>query len=262
MDVLTILLSSLLGLLSPVGLVLDETLEGEIRDRFEEVEELQVRIDNVPSHQILAGKVDRVRIAGRGLRSPPLVDLGDGEMRSLRIAVLEVETDPIDLDLDRLDDGLEALEKPLQAGIRLVLEEADLDRFFNSSDTSLEVTSFEIRDFIVTSPEIDFTDENRLQVRFGLQEKNDREPLEVAIESGFRVLRGRYLEFVEPRVIANDEEAAPQLLEAILGEAGQLDLDRLSPPGTMVRILRWHLTPDRFEVAVFVRVSSAIENIL
>ena len=262
MDVLTILLSSLLGLLSPVGLVLDETLEGEIHDRFEEVEELQVRIDNVPSHQILAGKVDRVRIAGRGWRLPPVVALGDGEGRSLRISVLEVETDPIDLDLDRLDDGIEALEKPLQAGIRLVLEEADLDRFFSSSDTSLEVPSFEMGEFIVTSPQIDFTDENRLQVRFGLQEKDDREPLEVAIESGFRVLRGRYLEFVEPRIVANGEEATPQLLEAILGEAGQLDIDRLSPPGTMVRVLRWHLTPDRFEVAIFVRVSSAIEDIL
>lgn len=65
MEFFTILLSGLLGLVSPAGLVIDRTAESFIRSRFE-VEQLQVRVDNAPSHQLLQGKVERVLIAGRG----------------------------------------------------------------------------------------------------------------------------------------------------------------------------------------------------
>ncbi|MBE9040152.1 DUF2993 domain-containing protein [Oscillatoriales cyanobacterium LEGE 11467] len=256
MDLLTILLSSLLSALSPMGLILDETLEGTIRDRFEEVEALQVRIDNAPSHQILAGKVERVRVAGRGLWLPPLIEGGDNDRPSLRIALLEVETDPIDLDLDRLNDGIEALEKPLQAGIRLVLEEEDLDRALSSGTASAEVPTFEMGDYSIIAPQIDFTDENRVQVQVAVRQKGDRESLSVAIESGLQVRQGRYLEFVEPSISVNGEEAAPEILVGILGAAGQWDLDRLTPPGTIVRLLRWHLTPDGLDVAAFVSIDN------
>ncbi|MDY6939548.1 MAG: DUF2993 domain-containing protein [Cyanobacteriota bacterium] len=256
MELLNILLSSVLGLLSPVGLVLDETLEGQIAGYFQEVEELQVRIDNAPNYQILSGQVERVRIAGRGLWLPPLVE-GAGKGRSLRIALLEVETDSIDVDLDRLDEGITALERPFQAGIRLVLEKEDFDRALQTAET--EVFRFDMGDFIVIDPQIDFTDENRFQVRVGVQQKGNDEPLQVAIASGLRVRRGRYLEFLDPQISVNEEEATPELLDTVLGEARQVDLDRLTPPGILIRFLRWNLTPDRFEIALFVRVSPDAE---
>jgi len=55
----TIILSGLLGLVSPVGSVIDRTAENAIRSRFEKVEQLQVRVDNAPSYQLLQGKVQR-----------------------------------------------------------------------------------------------------------------------------------------------------------------------------------------------------------
>jgi hypothetical protein len=81
------LVSSLLALVSPVGLVVDQIALNAIRSQFEKVDQLQVRIDNAPSYQLLQGKVERVRIAGRGL-----------QLKQIRIAAIELETDPINLD--------------------------------------------------------------------------------------------------------------------------------------------------------------------
>ncbi len=67
MEFIAILLSSLISLVSPTGLVIDKVAENTLRKQFASVERLQVRIDNTPSYQILGGRVDRIRIAGRGL---------------------------------------------------------------------------------------------------------------------------------------------------------------------------------------------------
>ena len=68
MEFLTILLSSLLGLVSPTGLVTEKVANNVVRSQFSKVEQLQIRIDNPPSHQLLQGKVQRIRMAGRGLQ--------------------------------------------------------------------------------------------------------------------------------------------------------------------------------------------------
>ncbi|MGH2415639.1 MAG: LmeA family phospholipid-binding protein, partial [Microcystaceae cyanobacterium] len=71
MEFLTIFLSSLLAAISPAGLILETVVENTLRDRVEAVEQLEVRIDNTPSYQVLQGKVDRVRIASRGVEPIP-----------------------------------------------------------------------------------------------------------------------------------------------------------------------------------------------
>ena len=59
MEPIAILLSTLIGLISPSGLVLDRVAENTIRSRFVSVESLKVRIDNAPVHQIVKGRIDR-----------------------------------------------------------------------------------------------------------------------------------------------------------------------------------------------------------
>lgn len=94
-----------------------------VRSQFARVEKLQVRIDNPPSHQILQGKVQKVRIAGRGLQVKQL---------NIRPAVLELETDPINLDISSLRRGSLKLEQPLQAEIRLVFNSQDINQALKS----------------------------------------------------------------------------------------------------------------------------------
>jgi hypothetical protein len=64
MEFFTLLVSGALGLVTPVGLVVDQAAVGAIRSQLAQVEQLQVRVDNAPTHQLLQGKVERVRVAG------------------------------------------------------------------------------------------------------------------------------------------------------------------------------------------------------
>jgi len=110
-EFLTILLSGLLGLVSPAGSVIDRTAENAIRSQFEKVEQLQVRVDNAPVTSYCKAS-GGVRIAGRSLQL---------KRQDLNIAALELETDPIDLDPRSLGQRQPKLKRPFQVGVRLVL---------------------------------------------------------------------------------------------------------------------------------------------
>ncbi|MGB7060331.1 MAG: DUF2993 domain-containing protein, partial [Geitlerinemataceae cyanobacterium] len=199
-----------------------------------------------PTHQIFQGRVDRVRIAGRGLILKQI---------PLRIAILEVETDPIDLDLQNLENGFsKALQQPLQAGIRVMLTEEDLTRSLLSASDS-DDTELTIGNYTLLHPQIDFLESNRLRIQVEIQDGNDPQTVNVVVESGLEVREGRHIVFVDPVVRANEETVPPQLLDAIFGGVDRIfDLDRFTPPGTIVRLLELHLTPDGIEVAAFVRI--------
>ncbi len=137
MEIITVLLSSLLLLISPVGIVVDQVAENAIRDRLAGAESLDVRIDNGPSYQLLQGKVDKVRIAGRGISPIP----------GLRFEVAELETDPIDLAFRPLRRGEVVLDKPFQGAARIVLTEADVNAFLLSPFVARLLENLDLGDF-------------------------------------------------------------------------------------------------------------------
>lgn len=193
MEIFTIVLSSFLGVLTPGNLVLDTLAESGIRSSFEEAELVEVRVDNTPSYQIAQGKVDRVRVATRG------VEIVSG----FRIDVLELETDPLDVDLAKLrelrDRGvggsqlLQAFRKPPQAGVRLVITEEDLNAALASPAGRERVESIvgRVSENLPTGgvnvnfaeTEIEFLDNNRLRLQTEVQVENlDIEDIEPVLQ--------------------------------------------------------------------------------
>ena len=71
MEILTIVLSGLLSLVSSGGIFLDYVAANQIRSQIISLEEQAIRIDNSPNYQIARGKLQKVRIATRGLRIKP-----------------------------------------------------------------------------------------------------------------------------------------------------------------------------------------------
>ncbi|MEC4803585.1 MAG: LmeA family phospholipid-binding protein [Jaaginema sp. PMC 1079.18] len=192
MEIFTIVLSSLLGVLTPGNLVLDTLAESGIRSSLEDAELVEVRVDNTPSYQIAQGKVDRVRVATRGVEVVP----------GFRIDVLELETDPLDVDIAKLQELrnsgvggsqlLTAFRKPPQAGLRLVITEEDLNAALTSPAGRERVESIVERvsenfptgsgvqvNFAET--EVDFLDNNRVRLQSQVQlsglEIEDIEPV-------------------------------------------------------------------------------------
>jgi hypothetical protein len=256
MEFLTILLSSLMGILAPAGLVIDTVAEQVIRDQLDSVEELAVRVDNTPSYQLLQGRVDRVRIAGRGLF--PLA--------GVRIDMLELETDAIALNPDRLRQGKPELEQPLNAAIRLRLTQADLDKALTAPEVleQLRTLGFSLAvpaqagqseqyDFI--NPQIELLDHNRLRFQVFLKERETAKQIHIFAESGFEVVAGHQIQLVNLSVRVNDQPFPDELVQGLSQGIGRrLDLRNLEDRGLIVRLLELKVEDGELAIAAFIHI--------
>lgn len=262
MEILSILLSGLLLLGSPAGVIADRAIASSIRTQVERVEELQVRVDNAPTHRLLQGKAERVRIAGRGVWLTPEV----------RIAALELETDPIDIDRKQLfgnHGNIQFIEQPLQGGVRLVLTQADINRALRSPPIAAWLRQFSINSlpgaaadqmerYEFVNPRVEFLDNNRLRFQLELQEQrhgNDAGfKLAILVESGLRVVAGGRIELVAPRLEVNNNPVPPILVKAIAaGFRRRTDLRRLEANQMLIRLLKLEVSPELLEIAAFVQ---------
>ncbi len=267
MEFLTVFFSSLLAVVSPAGLILDRVIENAFRSQFEEVEQFQVRIDNAPSYQILQGKVERIRIASRGLQLIP----------NLRIEALELETDPLDLDFQRLQQGRwsdvqESLRRPLQGGVRLILTEVDLNRALQSPEIKSRLQQLvnrlvpgradsSVQRYQLLNLRLEFLEDNRLRVQVQLRRASSQgeasQPLDISLELGIKVVAGRTLQLIDPVATVNGRRISNRLLKGFVkGVSSRLDLDALEEIGITARLLQLNIDSDEVNVAVFVRVEA------
>jgi len=257
MEFITILLSGLLGIISPAGLVIDSTAENAIRKQLAQAEKLQVRVDNAPTHQLLQGKVNRLRIAGRGIKL---------KGQDIRIAALEVETDTIELTSLSFNSKRPLFKQPLQAGLRLVLNQEDINQFlrspqFNSwlgkfSRESINYDQTSNRNtYQLSEAKVKFLTNNRIELKVKLQGEGQKQPLSVLAESGINILAGRKITLVAPVVLVNGEQVPRQFINQIANNLNQnLDLAQLEGDGLQLRILKWDMKPDKIEIAAFLRI--------
>jgi hypothetical protein len=259
MEFLTILLSGLLALVSPVNLISDKVVESAFRSRLSKVEQLRVRLDNAPNYQIVQGKVERLRIAGRGLWLTP----------DIRIGALELETDPINVDLQRLRQGgqksaRESLRQPAQAGVRLVLTEEDINQALQSPAVAARLRLVGSRllggppeRYEFVNPKVDLLGNNRLRFQVEVREKN-AEPLALTVESGLGITAGQRLQLIEPGVSVNGRALSPGLVAGFTRALGnRFDLRSLEEAGITARLLKLDINTSELELAAFVRVEAS-----
>jgi hypothetical protein len=130
MELVSILLSGVFAFVSLGGIAVDRTTETAIRNRLARTEQIQVRVDNAPTHQILNGRADRLRLSGRGLW------ISD----EIRVDRFEVETDRLNIeqnalreaDIQKIRELL--IREPLNAGVKAEVTEADINRALQSTD--------------------------------------------------------------------------------------------------------------------------------
>jgi hypothetical protein len=257
MEFFTILLSGVLGLVTPAGLVIDRTAESAIRSQLQQAERLEVRVDNAPSHQLLQGKVERVRLAGRGLRL---------KQQNVRIAAVELETDSVDVEPRSLSKQKLELRRSLQAGVHFLLEQQDLNQV-------LPTLVARIQEFVIPelggdrsesnsnsnykfiNPRLELLANNRLRFQVELAAEGDDEPLTITAESGLAVLGGRQIRLIQPTVTVDREAVAQDIVDEIATNLSQeLDFRRLEVYGIQVRILQLKVEAQKLDLVTFVRV--------
>ncbi|WP_254565981.1 DUF2993 domain-containing protein [Oscillatoria sp. HE19RPO] len=262
MEFFTLILTSLFTLVSPAGIALDTLAEQNIRDRLFAAEKLEVRIDNTPSYQLLNGKVDRLRIAGRGLSLIP----------GLRLDILEIETDPIDVNPRELGRGsgnrpVRGLQQPLQAAVRVAVTEADLNTALQSPElyNQMQTLALSLFDspliqqianrYTLVDRQVTFLPNNRVRFQTKVQERGYNDFLTLTVETGINVIEGQQLQLISPSVWVNDRPAPRRLVTGLLDLTRRFNLQRLETRGVRSQVLQFNLTPAGAEIALFLAVN-------
>lgn len=260
MELVTALLSSLLLVISPVGFVVDQVAEDAIRGQLISAESLDVRVDNGPSHQLLQGRVNQVRIAGRGIVP----------IEGLRLEVADLETDPIDLEFRSLRQGQVVLDEPFQGAVHLVVTEADINAFLLSPFVQDRLSRLTIgglapaqareRDrYRIANPEIDFIKGNRIRVAAQLEDLVQGGGLFIKAEVGIAIVEGSGLQLIAPEVTADGTPIPAQLLRPYLDDfAEQLSLQQLEAQGITARVLNLAVEDNSLDLAIWARVDPSV----
>lgn len=256
MEIITAILASLLAIASPIGAVVDQLAENAIRDQLAGAEQLHVRIDNVPNYQLISGRVDHVRVAGRGVYP----------VSSLRIDTFDLETDPIDVDFASLQQGKLKLDQPAAAALHLILKADDINAFLQTESVQSWINGFqfnlpgqsagrEAKRYGLANPVVKLVEGDRIGLSVDLQDRVLDEPLSIDIETGIAIANGHQLQLIDPHILIDGQEAPPQLLTSLIeGANRQLTLRVLEKSGITARVLNLQVRNNELDLAVFAKV--------
>lgn len=253
MSILVYLLSSLISLLTAAGLIVDRIGTTALRRQLVKADQLQVRVDATPSYELAQGKADRIRIAGRGI--VPLPDV--------RLHIVELETDPIQLSVARLQRGEIRLERPLRAGVRIVLRTSDINRAFQAPAIARQLTWFgqgflnrgdaSRQRYELLDPQVTFLANQRLRLQANLRQGNDT--LAIAVETGLEIIQGRQFKLLNPAAQINGQTVPESILQSLAEGIGrEWDLQTLERLQIVARIIQFQITPEELKIAALVRI--------
>ena len=282
MEVLTIVLASLLSLGSGGGVVLDRLIERQISSQVISVEQQEVRIDNQPNYQAAQGKLDRVRIASRGVRIKP----------GLRIAEADLEMDRVELKLAKLSlEGLgdlrESLIKPATGAARLVVTEQDLNQALQSPEVVAQLQQTLNRLIVnkagstnigyqLSNLQLELLPANHLELGFTLSRPRRSTPqsksvgtssrniaskeLDITLSLEIQIVEGKKARITDLQGTVNDRPMSSRLLQGFaLGISDRFDLNSLSADGILARILQLEIDEDKLQLVSFVRLETKMQ---
>lgn len=261
MEFLAILMTGLLTALAPIGSIIEGVSGKQINQRLEAAETLEVRVDNLPPHQLLSGEIDRVQIASRGVELLP----------GIRFDTVEVETDPVSFDIKQLRSGKASpaiLEKPLQAGIRLVLTETDINHALRSPQVTARIQPIINRlltppratnppQVKITEATFDFLGNNRFKFDSQIAQLDpqtgETEVSTLSLAFTLKLSSGSQFQWTEPEGYINGQPLPPMMLNGFAQGISQgFNLQRFQAIGLTARLLQLNMDADQLQTALFV----------
>lgn len=267
MELITIILSGFLSVFSNGGWIVDTIAKKQLDSYLHSAETLAVRIDNRPNYQIAQGEVDRLRIAGRG------VYLNS----NFRIESLELETDPIALDLANLStESIQqlrgSLKKPLQGAVSVVLTEQDLITALQSEAVVAQLQSALNKliasragsnaiAYTLLAPEIELSENNLLTVKVTLiregESVRNSQSLAIAFTTGFEVIQGKQIRLTNLEATVNNRPISNRLLKGFAqGISDRLDLATIEKQGIFAHLLQLEIAEDKVKIIGFARMET------
>lgn len=250
MELLVSLLTGFLGLLGVPGIVIDRAATDLIRQQLHRADILEVRVESAPNYQILQGKVDRVRVAGRGIYPTEF----------LRIDAIDIETDPLSIDLG---SNPVTLRRPLQASAKVVLQSADINRALRSPNIlnafkglKIDLGGGVIDQFDLTEPEVTFIRDNLVKLNMKLRPADPKKPtLDIEAQAKINLIGGRRIQLEGVTINLQGVRFPDEILQTFTDNLNQLlDLQQLESRGIFARVLKLEITEARLQVVGFVKI--------
>lgn len=241
-------------LMASGGFIIDRAFTNAIKANSESVEEIEVRVENVPTHNIVKGEVDSIKLAVRGW----------GLREHFRLDVLELETDPLKFDFSRIreidaDNWRDIVQSDINVGIRTVLTEDDLNVMVRSP-RALEIISSSIppsapEGFELEEVNINLRPNQRLRLSTVARSQMPGVRVDFNLEFGIELVAGQRVKIIEPRGTLNGRPISDQLLQGFTQNLNmRLNLASLERFGVIARLLELDIEDENMGITALIHV--------
>ncbi|BAQ66694.1 DUF2993 domain-containing protein [Geminocystis sp. NIES-3709] len=239
------------------GLILNNSLTNIISNNSEEVGNVKVRVNSIPTHQLIKGEADSIQISLKQWQPRP----------QIRVELLELETDRIGVNLGEIrelkrDNWQNILKKPLNMGWRTIMTEKDINNLIKSPQAQSVITKFsgDSSDFELLDLSVNLQPNNRVGIDTQLKlPTRGEEILNVSLEFNLELIKGHTLKISDIKGTLNDRQLSSKLLQGFVDNINnELSLRNLEKSGITVRLLRLNILEDNVEIAGFVNLQPSI----
>ncbi len=260
MEIVVSLLTIIISGLSVGGIIINNSLTKIITRQSIEIEEVDVRVENVPTHQLLKGEIDSIKL-----------NLKEWEIReNIQVELLQLETDKVKVDLpilrslsstsgeEKRPNLQQILQTPLNMGWRVVVTEENLNDLFLSNQVKsvVEQISQKNERIDIVALDFDLLPNNRLAVdsKVKLAFRGEEE-LNIRLEFGLEVIKGYQLKIKDIEGTLNDRKLSSTLLKGFSENINSnLTLQGLEKSGITLRLLQFEINEDKIAVAGFAHI--------
>jgi hypothetical protein len=250
MEWLVVGLSSLLGLIAPVGVVSDRLLEQQIRKRIHHVDTITVQVTAVPTYKLAQGQIDQLRLSATGISA----------LQDVRLEKLELETDSIVLKSLKKTK----LAQPLNLGAHVILTEADLNRAIATPKIAAKLRNLEFEafpgakksEYSFNNVIFDLQPNRQLKIRADLTEKGYGEILKLELNATLELKADRTAIKITNLTATADGQAMPPTIVSAFTKAidRTLDLTQLEKRKITARMVQLETTDSSLDLAAIVQI--------
>ncbi|PHV63110.1 DUF2993 domain-containing protein [Cyanobacterium aponinum] len=257
MEIFTTILTIIVSSLSFGGLFVNNSLTKVIEKNSEEVKQIDVRVNSVPTHQLLKGKADSIQIS-----------LKEWQPReNISLELVEIETDEINLNLSQLrnlkkieqNEWKKILNSPLNLAGRMILNQDDLNNILTSSQAkSIMAKLAEESDVQIMDLKLDLQTNNRIHIDTKAKLPIRKEELlNINLEFTLDLIKGHKLRITDVKGTLNNRQLSSKLLQGFADNINtQLTLQKLEKYGVIARLLKFKIEDNKLEIAGFVHLDN------
>lgn len=251
MELLSTLLTIIISTLGVGGYVVNNLLINNIKKNSQQVGEIQVRVNSIPTYQLLGGKIDSLQMSIKQWQP----------RKSIVFDLVELETDGIQLNplavTNQQGNWRQLLKTPVNVAGRVIITQDNLNRLLKSPEAESLIGRMGER-IKIADLNVDLQANNRIRIdsKAKLPIRGE-ELLNVSLEFTLTVAKGHKLEIKNIAGTLNNRPLSSKLLNELVESINdRLTLRQWEKEGITARLLRLNTNENQLEIAGFIHLDN------